>query len=97
MSPIRQGSPLKVDGTSAHLDRRQVRDDGPRLHTADDLLEEGIPHKLPLGIAALASQKNHMAIYLMGLYGSEPEEAWFREEYAKRGMAKTRTGKWQPA
>ena len=40
----------------------------------------------PLGIAALASQKNHMALYLMGLYGSEPEEAWFREEYAKRGL-----------
>jgi hypothetical protein len=40
----------------------------------------------PLGIAALASQKNHMALYLMGLYGSEPEEAWFREEYAKRGI-----------
>ncbi len=32
----------------------------------------------PLGIAALASQKNHMAVYLMGLYSSEPEEAWFR-------------------
>ncbi len=40
----------------------------------------------PLGIAALASQKNHMALYLMGLYGSEPEETWFREEYARRGM-----------
>ena len=40
----------------------------------------------PLGIAALASQKNHMAIYLMGLYGSEPEEQWFRDEYAKRGL-----------
>jgi hypothetical protein len=40
----------------------------------------------PLGIAALASQKNHMAVYLMGLYASESEEAWFREEYAKRGM-----------
>lgn len=40
----------------------------------------------PLGIAALASQKNHMAIYLMGLYSSEPEEQWFREEYARRGM-----------
>ena len=40
----------------------------------------------PLGIAALASQKNHVSLYLMGLYGSEPEEAWFREEYAKRGL-----------
>ena len=40
----------------------------------------------PLGIAALASQKNHVSLYLMGLYGSEPEEAWFRAEYAKRGL-----------
>jgi hypothetical protein len=40
----------------------------------------------PLGIAALASQKNHMSLYLMGLYGSEPEEAWFREQYAERGL-----------
>lgn len=40
----------------------------------------------PLGTAALASQKNHMAIYLMALYSSEPEEQWFRDEYAKRGI-----------
>jgi hypothetical protein len=40
----------------------------------------------PLAIAALASQKNHMALYLMGLYASEPEVAWFRQQYAQRGM-----------
>jgi len=40
----------------------------------------------PLGIAALASQKNHMAIYLMGLYASEPEETWFRDQYAQRRL-----------
>jgi hypothetical protein len=40
----------------------------------------------PLGIAALASQKNHMSLYLMGLYASEPEEAWFRAQYAERGL-----------
>jgi hypothetical protein len=40
----------------------------------------------PLGIAALASQKNHLALYLMGLYASEPEVAWFRQQYADRGM-----------
>jgi hypothetical protein len=40
----------------------------------------------PLGIAALASQKHHMALYLMGLYSSEPEVAWFSQQYAERGM-----------
>lgn len=40
----------------------------------------------PLGIAALASQKNHMSLYLMGLYASEPETEWFRQQYADRGM-----------
>jgi hypothetical protein len=40
----------------------------------------------PLGIAALASQKNHMALYLMGLYSSEPELEWFKRQYADRGL-----------
>ena len=40
----------------------------------------------PLGLAALASQKNHMSLYLMGLYTSEPEVEWFRQEYADREM-----------
>lgn len=40
----------------------------------------------PLGIAALASQKNHMALYLMGLYSNGPEEAWFHQQYADRGL-----------
>lgn len=40
----------------------------------------------PLGIAALASQKNHMALYLMGLYASEPELEWFKQQYAERGL-----------
>ena len=39
----------------------------------------------PLGLAALAGQKNHMSL-LMGLYASEPEVEWFRQEYADRGM-----------
>jgi hypothetical protein len=40
----------------------------------------------PLGIVALANQKNHMALYLMGLYSSESEVAWFRQQYAERGL-----------
>jgi hypothetical protein len=40
----------------------------------------------PLTYASLASQKNHMAVYLMGLYSEGPEESWFRQQYAERGM-----------
>jgi hypothetical protein len=40
----------------------------------------------PLGIAALASQKQHVSLYLMGLYSSEPEVAWFEQQYADRGL-----------
>ena len=39
----------------------------------------------PLPFASIASQKNHMAIYLMCLYGSPEHEAWFRSEWAKSG------------
>ena len=39
----------------------------------------------PLGIAALASQKNYMSLYLNTVYGSPDEEAWFKERYAASG------------
>jgi len=39
----------------------------------------------PLCYAALASQKNHMAVYLMCVYGSKEIDAWFREEFKKAG------------
>ncbi|MCC7290633.1 MAG: DUF1801 domain-containing protein [Phycisphaerales bacterium] len=39
----------------------------------------------PLPFAGLASQKNHMALYLMCIYGSGAEETWFRQEWAKTG------------
>lgn len=49
--------------------------------------------KQPLPFAALASQKNHMALYLMGVYcgctdgpGGETGDAkWFRETWARTG------------
>jgi len=40
----------------------------------------------PLCYAALASQKQHMSVYLMGLYSDGPELAWFRQQYADRGL-----------
>jgi len=39
----------------------------------------------PLPFAGLASQKHHMSIALMCLYGSTTEDAWFRKEWAKTG------------
>jgi hypothetical protein len=43
-------------------------------------------NKRPLSYVSLASQKNHMAVYLMGLYSDGPEEQWFRRQYAERAM-----------
>lgn len=39
----------------------------------------------PLPFASLASQKNHMALYLMCVYGNAELEEWFRREWAKTG------------
>lgn len=39
----------------------------------------------PLPFAGLASQKNHMSLYLSCLYGSGEHEARFRREWAKTG------------
>jgi len=39
----------------------------------------------PLPFAGIASQKNHMAIYLMCIYSHPEHEAWFREAWAKTG------------
>jgi len=37
--------------------------------------------KLPLPFANLASQKNHMAVYLMAVYGDPATEQWFRRAW----------------
>ena len=39
----------------------------------------------PLLYAALASQKNHMSLYLMCIYSHEGSRAWFMDELEKRG------------
>lgn len=39
----------------------------------------------PLCYAAMASQKNHMAVYLMCVYGDKPTAKWFRERYKAAG------------
>jgi Domain of unknown function (DU1801) len=41
--------------------------------------------KQPLPFAGLASQKNHLAVYLMCVYGNRDHESWFRTAWAKTG------------
>jgi len=41
--------------------------------------------KLPLSLACLGSQKNHMAIHLMNVYGDPATEAWFRKAWQAAG------------
>ncbi|MET1058748.1 MAG: DUF1801 domain-containing protein [Nocardioides sp.] len=43
-------------------------------------------NKKPLCYAGLASQKQHMSLYLMGLYTDGPEAQWFKDQYAARGL-----------
>ena len=39
----------------------------------------------PLGVAALASQKRHLSLYLMGICGDDGESSWFRKRWAQTG------------
>lgn len=39
----------------------------------------------PLCYAGLASQKNHMAVYLMCIYGSKEHAKWFQDAWKKSG------------
>jgi hypothetical protein len=41
--------------------------------------------KIPLPYAGYASQKNHMSLYLMCIYGHTGEDKWFRDAWAKTG------------
>lgn len=42
--------------------------------------------KQPLPYACLASQKNHLSLYLMSVYADDtPDEQWFRTRWAKSG------------
>ena len=42
-------------------------------------------NKQPLGLAALANQKQYMALYLNNVYGDPEIDRWFRERFAASG------------
>jgi len=49
--------------------------------------------KLPLGFMNIASQKNFIAIYHMGIYANKKLLEWFVHEYPKYSTAKLDMGK----
>ncbi len=69
-------------------------DDGFEEGMSYGMIGYYVPHRLypagyhcnpkqPLPFASLASQKNHMSLYLMAIYFEG--ESWFREQWAKTG------------
>ncbi|MCO6149118.1 DUF1801 domain-containing protein [Flavobacterium sp. NRK1] len=49
--------------------------------------------KLPLPFLNIASQKNFIAVYHMGIYGDKKLYDWFVEEFSKRSKYKLDMGK----
>jgi hypothetical protein len=49
--------------------------------------------KLPLPFLCIASQKNFVAVYHMGIYADEKLLAWFNKEYPKHSTQKLDMGK----
>ena len=49
--------------------------------------------KLPLPFMAIASQKNFVAFYHMGIYADQKLLQWFTDEYPKHSKAKLDLGK----
>lgn len=47
----------------------------------------------PLPFMNIASQKNFIAVYHMGVYADQKLLKWFQEEYAKAGVGKLDMGK----
>ncbi|PKV66868.1 DUF1801 domain-containing protein [Pontibacter ramchanderi] len=49
--------------------------------------------KQPLPFMAIASQKNHIAVYHMGIYANENLLNWFKTAYSKQNKTKLVVGK----
>lgn len=65
-------------------------------HMAYGMIGYAIPHsiypngyhcdpKMPLPFAGLASQKDHMSLYAMGIYGGGPNHDWFVKAWTDTG------------
>ncbi len=52
-----------------------------------------VGYAVPLLFLSLASQKNYIALYHMGIYGNKELKKWFVDEYAKGESSKLDMGK----
>jgi len=52
-----------------------------------------VKKKAPLPFISIASQKNHIVLYHMGIYSNKEVEAWFVKEYKKQAATKIDMGK----
>ena len=79
-------------------------DSGYEEAMAYGMIGYGVPHRVypkgyhtdpkqPLPFAALASQKNFMSLYLMGLYAGTSHTKWFHDAWKKSGKKKLDIGK----
>jgi hypothetical protein len=67
--------------------------EGYRETVTSGMLGYGIPlerypttyNKQPLAYVALAAQKSHYALYLMGAYSDPAHSAWIADEFARAG------------
>ncbi|HEX8208707.1 MAG TPA: DUF1801 domain-containing protein [Longimicrobium sp.] len=67
--------------------------DGYTETASGGMITYGIPlerfpntyNKQPLSYVALASQKNHIALYMMGAYGDPAHAKWIEEGFARAG------------
>lgn len=67
--------------------------DGYSETASGGMITYGIPlerfpntyNKQPLGYVALASQKNHIALYMMGAYGDPAQVKWIEDGFARAG------------
>lgn len=97
-----------VKGYSALLPLRNVilanLPDGFLEHVSNGMINYVVPLSIypqgyhakkgePLPFISLASQKNHIALYHMGLYDNQEVEKWFVAEYARRVSTKLDMGK----
>lgn len=78
--------------------------DGFMETTANQTISYVVPHSIypegyhcdpasPLPFISIASQKNHIAIYHMGIYADENLKEWFVSEYPKHSKTKLDMGK----
>ena len=107
-SPEEYISQLPEDRKQAISNLREVLrsnlPDGIEEVKSSGMIDYVVPHRIypkgyhvnpaqPLPFMSIASQKNHIAVYHMGMYADKDIIDWFVKEYSKRVKTKLDIGK----